>query len=350
MERAEARWGRPLDGVIHLAGVMDARTLAEETHETFAATLRPKVLGGLAVRALLQRRPGAAFVAISSVNAFFGGFSAGAYAAANRFVEHLAHALAGEGRARVHCVAFSRWDDVGMSRHSHTAELGRARGYQAIPAAKGIGSLLAALHRGPVRTIAGLDGASPHVLRHVHGAPPVARRVLAWAAGTGVGIQSVNGLEVRDRLGARSAAEVRVVDSLPRTPEGAADVEALLDRRGDEAPSGPAKIAPRDEVESTVARIWQEVLGLDRVGANDSFFGLGGHSMLLAQARLRLEKAFGRSIAVVELFRHPTVVSLAAYLRGEAQESPSLQDRAARQRAALGAQRQAAALRRKKHG
>src|SRR6185437_13015935 len=57
VERAEARWGCPLDGVVHLAGVLAPRLLAEETEESFTATLRPKVRGGLAIQALLELRP-----------------------------------------------------------------------------------------------------------------------------------------------------------------------------------------------------------------------------------------------------------------------------------------------------
>ncbi len=109
-------------------------------------------------------------------------------------------------------------------------------------------------------------------------------------------------------------------------------------------------MAPRDEVEGAVACIWQELLGVDRVGVHDTFFALGGHSMMLARARVRLEAAFAREIAVVDLFRHPTVATLAAYLRDEARAPSGVRERAARQRAALAAPPPAARARRKIHG
>src|SRR5262249_7703022 len=70
--RAEAGWGVALDGVVHLAGVLSPRLLGDESEESFAAALRPRVQGTLALLRLLAARPAAAFVAVSSVNGFFG--------------------------------------------------------------------------------------------------------------------------------------------------------------------------------------------------------------------------------------------------------------------------------------
>ncbi|MFY0533911.1 phosphopantetheine-binding protein [Nannocystis pusilla] len=58
------------------------------------------------------------------------------------------------------------------------------------------------------------------------------------------------------------------------------------------------------------------MLQLDQVGLDDRFFDLGGHSLQLARVRAELERATGRAIAIVELFRHPTIRSLAAHLGG----------------------------------
>lgn len=74
----------------------------------------------------------------------------------------------------------------------------------------------------------------------------------------------------------------------------------------------PAYEAPRDGAETAVARIFADALGIERVGAFDNFFALGGDSLRGAQAAARAGAVFGRAIDPVILFRHPTVTQFAA--------------------------------------
>src|SRR6185503_1234286 len=71
---------------------------------------------------------------------------------------------------------------------------------------------------------------------------------------------------------------------------------------------------PRTPDEKTLAAIWQEVLGHERIGVDDNFFELGGSSLLLVEIEARLREAFHREIPIVEMFRHPTIRSLAEAL------------------------------------
>jgi hypothetical protein len=62
--------------------------------------------------------------------------------------------------------------------------------------------------------------------------------------------------------------------------------------------------------------VWQEVLHLDRVGVHDNFFDLGGHSLLMVRLQSRLGEALQTEFSMIELFRYPTIDSLARYLGG----------------------------------
>jgi len=73
-------------------------------------------------------------------------------------------------------------------------------------------------------------------------------------------------------------------------------------------------VAPRTAAEAVLAEIWQEVLGVERVGISDSFFDLGGHSLLAVLLMARIEKRCGRSLPLAALFAAPTVEALAALL------------------------------------
>ncbi|MDI1463733.1 amino acid adenylation domain-containing protein [Catellatospora sp. KI3] len=115
-----------------------------------------------------------------------------------------------------------------------------------------------------------------------------------------------------DRLPAYMVPSTLV--SLDRLPTGAS---GKLDRRALPAPTGPARTGhavPTGELERTVAEIWCDVLGVDRVDAEANFFELGGHSLLIVRVQARLSETLGRPVPVVDLFRFPTVRALAQHL------------------------------------
>ncbi len=68
--------------------------------------------------------------------------------------------------------------------------------------------------------------------------------------------------------------------------------------------------APRTPFEKTMARIWCEVLGLERVGVNDNFFDLGGHSLLATTIASRIRDSFHVDLPLRALFESPTVAEL----------------------------------------
>ena len=104
---------------------------------------------------------------------------------------------------------------------------------------------------------------------------------------------------------------VRLGD-LPRLPNGKIDRRALpLPGEFRRREEGTA-IAPRTEVETLIAQIWQEVLRVDGIGVDDNFFDLGGHSLLAAQVAAKMRAVFNKPVALRDLFEAPTIAGLAA--------------------------------------
>jgi amino acid adenylation domain-containing protein len=101
-----------------------------------------------------------------------------------------------------------------------------------------------------------------------------------------------------------------VRDELPRTPQGKIDRQSLaalvpLFENGD------SYVAPRTPVEEKVAEIWSELLVLERVGANDNFFDLGGHSLLVIQFIARARQIWHIELPVRDFFKSATVEAVA---------------------------------------
>ena len=74
-------------------------------------------------------------------------------------------------------------------------------------------------------------------------------------------------------------------------------------------------IAPRDDLETRLAHIWERVLGVESVGVRDSFFDLGGHSLLAVRLVWEIEKEFGQRLPLVSFFHDSTIEYLAGLLR-----------------------------------
>ncbi|MCX6470066.1 MAG: amino acid adenylation domain-containing protein, partial [Corynebacteriales bacterium] len=111
------------------------------------------------------------------------------------------------------------------------------------------------------------------------------------------------------------------LDTIPLTRTGKLDRAALP--APDLTELAAESVEPRTDLERTLAEIVADVVGLPAVGVTDSFFDVGGNSLLATKAAARIGSAVGRRVAVRELFDHPTVASLAAHLGddGSAAES-----------------------------
>ena len=106
------------------------------------------------------------------------------------------------------------------------------------------------------------------------------------------------------------------LDQLPLTPSGKVDRRALPppDRDRPDLPTG--FVDPRRATEATVAGIWAQVLGLDRIGRHDGFFDLGGHSLLALQVLARIQAATGVEVPLTRFFETPTVAEIADFIDG----------------------------------
>ncbi len=106
------------------------------------------------------------------------------------------------------------------------------------------------------------------------------------------------------------------LDAFPLTPNRKVDRRALPVPEYDETSSSHSALATTDS-EVKVVGIWQDLLRRTRVGTDDNFFDLGGHSLLVVQLQSRLRKQLGCEISLVELFQRPTVSAIAALLDAE---------------------------------
>ncbi|MEO0458712.1 MAG: SDR family NAD(P)-dependent oxidoreductase, partial [Cyanobacteria bacterium P01_A01_bin.114] len=307
----EGHWQQPMDGILHLAGVAAEQAIVDETQASFETVLYPKVVGAIALSQLLDSRPESTFISFSSVNGFFGGSRAGAYASANTFLDAF-HLLLSQRHAKSFCFAWSMWDNTGMSHGYQMKEFSRIQGYYAVPQPQAIQSMLGCLHHQQSQVWIGLDSQRRNVRRYLAAPAASLKTLMAYfTSARAMSADNLAQLEVRDRFNIRSHCTYQKIADMPLTEQGDPD-RAKLSGFGQQ--STAESIEPRTAVEKQLVEIWQEVLGVTQIGVRDSFFELGGTSLQAAKLFAQIDEVFGKNLPLATLFTTQTVEQLAELL------------------------------------
>jgi amino acid adenylation domain-containing protein/FkbM family methyltransferase len=116
-----------------------------------------------------------------------------------------------------------------------------------------------------------------------------------------------------------------LLEQMPLTANGKIDRKALPDPL---KAAGEKYVAPRDEVETRLAVLWSEVLGLDKelIGTESNFFELGGHSLKATILVSKVQKEFKVRMPLNRIFQDSTIVRMAEYMKNKGKESLVIED------------------------
>ena len=324
IEDARTAFGVALSGVFHLASnghhshVLDeARSLLrnDERHvaEEFAARMGP--LPGL--ERLLQENAGLRVVVFSSVSAWFGGAGLSAYAAANGCCEAWVSRQRELGHERVTALTWSVWRDAGMNGGCPKSllEMTRRAGYVILEIEQGLASLLAALATGESHVGIGVDDAHPSMRRLTVGRAAPAYAPAAFRAAARAGRESI---AVHSLAGRSIELPMQCVSDWPLREDGAPDVQKLR---------GLVSAARSDglsQTEQRLATVIGALLGVARVGPEETFFELGGNSLSASRLLLRIREEFAVELPMGALFGSPTLRGMAALIDGAPRTSQAM--------------------------
>ncbi|HET9652825.1 MAG TPA: SDR family NAD(P)-dependent oxidoreductase, partial [Usitatibacter sp.] len=304
-----SEWGGRLDAAFHAAGAYHESRAGDETEATLDEVLRPKIAGAQALLQLLREHEGAALVAFSSIVGIFGGAQAGAYAAANRYLDGLAAAT---GATPVWTIDWTAWRDTGLNRRYGAFEPLRAMGGVELAPEQALASLQVALGQRPGQVIVGLDRTNGHVARHT----------ASLAYGCTIDVFCEGGIDaprhalepLEDRFGVACAVTATRLPALPLAADGRADLGALERMAG----HGRRLAAPSTATEQALWDLWRRVLGIDTIGVDESFFELGGQSLHATQLLSAITGRFGVRWSLREIFATPTIAAQALRIQSAA--------------------------------
>ncbi len=274
--QAEQRFGA-INGVLHAAGVADyGGVIARRDRHTIAPALAPKFRGTLVLDQLLQHTQLDFLLLCSSLSSLLHGIKFGevSYCAANDFLDAYAYAKTARDGTFTVAINWTDWKEVGMS-------------------------VKAAL-RSPKSTSQNeaealiLDGPSP-----AEGVE-VFKRVLQ-SPSPRVAISTQDLRQLIERYQSLS------ISSYQEASEENTSAASLHPR----PELANAYVSPRNQTEQAIAKIWQQIIGVDRVGIYDNFFELGGDSLIGLQVIAQLNQEFKSNIPVATLYKAPTVSTIA---------------------------------------
>ena len=266
--QAYSRFGT-INGVIHGAGNTSgsAFTDARKTDRTISAQhFRPKAYGVMVLEELFRGRDLDFVLLLSSLSGVLGGLGLLSYSAANIFLDAFA--------AHQHQLTNVPWIGVNWDAW-----------------------------RFPNQPV-GPGGQTEEFIYPAEGVECL-RRILALAPKQIV----VSTTDLKQRIDKWIRLEtVRQAAAAPQTATPSAHSRPNLSSQF---------VAPRNDVEKTIAEIWEQILGVTPVGIYDKFFELGGHSLLAIQLISRMREAFHVELSAQRLFERPTIIELASTIEAD---------------------------------
>jgi acyl transferase domain-containing protein/acyl carrier protein len=289
--QAEQRFGA-INGVLHAAGVPDyGGVIARRDRTTIAPALAPKFRGSLVLDRLLQDTQLDFLLLCSSLSSLLHGIKFGevSYCAANDYLDAYAYAKTARDGTFTVAINWTDWKEVGMSVN--------------------------AANRSPKSTTQNeaetliLDGPSPEE------GVEIFKRILQSPIPR-VAISTQDLLQLIERYQSLS------ISSFQKEEENTSS--SRLHPRPELA---NAYVSPRNQTEQAIAKIWQQIIGVDRVGIYDNFFELGGDSLIGLQVIAKLNQEFKSNIPVATLYKAPTVSTIAEIVNPTTTESDPTKQR-----------------------
>ncbi|MCC5621780.1 SDR family NAD(P)-dependent oxidoreductase [Nostoc sp. CHAB 5715] len=274
MTRSVEKFGQ-INGVIHAAGIAGGGVIQLKTQDIASNVLAPKVRGTIVLKQVFQNINLDFLVLCSSQSSILSEFGQVDYCAANAFLDTYAHFSAYTSEQFTVSINWDAWQEVGMAVETavpdelkHSREESLKKG---IRPQEGVDAFNRILRSGlPQVVVSTQDFQSKWEQNHFF-----------------------KPLEELTLLEDKSASVSLSKQSHPRP-----------NLRND-------YVTPRNEVEVTIAKVWQHLLGIKQIGIHDNFFELGGDSLLATQIFSRLLKEFQINLSLHSFFEAPTIIEQA---------------------------------------
>ncbi|MEH2308020.1 type I polyketide synthase [Nostoc sp.] len=262
----------PINGVIHAAGIAGGGMIQRKTPEMAESVLAPKVRGTLILDSLLKNVQLDFFILCSARTAIVGGFGQIDYCSANAFLDAFTHYKNQQNRTFTLSINWSAWQEVGMAAEAAKQRAGILYNPQAPQFQEEL------LPSEGVEVFKRILGSTlPQVLVSTYD-------LMIRGEHENI-LKTVFSSETSEKKKLFQSSELNNID-----------------------------ITNNIAIKHTIAKIWQDILGISQLDLHDNFFQIGGDSLSIAQVRTQIQSQLNINISIPDLFEYPTINSLAEYL------------------------------------
>ncbi|MEH2283674.1 MAG: SDR family NAD(P)-dependent oxidoreductase [Nostoc sp.] len=267
-----------INGVIHSAGIPGGGLIQFKTQEIAKKVLAAKVRGTILLEQVFQNINLDFLVLCSSQSSILGEFGQVDYCAANAFLDVYAYNQASKSERLTISIDWGAWQEIGMSVDAESILPDKIQNVLQKHLKEGI-----LPEEGIDAFERVLGSALPHIVVSSQDFQALIERS-----------NSLNYLEEGLKILEDNSASASISQASHPRPN-----------------LGHDYVAPRNEIEASIARIWQQILGIHEVGIHDSFFDLGGQSLLATQLLSRLREEFKVELSLQSFFEVPTILDQA---------------------------------------
>ncbi|MCC5616010.1 SDR family NAD(P)-dependent oxidoreductase [Nostoc sp. CHAB 5836] len=287
--QAQQKFGQ-LNGVIHAAGVPGGGVIQRKTPEEAESILTPKVKGTIVIDTIVKDIELDFFILVSSNSSIVAEFGQVDYCAANAFLDAFAHSNAAKQGRFTTSINWDTWQEVGMAVNTKLPQRLQELRLENIK----IGILP---NEGVDVFIRVLENTIPQVV-----------------------ISTSNLLDVLQQYNSKNKTpSIEFLETVNSSKLKYPRPELNNDY-----------VAPRNKNEQKLVDIWQEVIGIERIGIYDNFFELGGDSLIGIQIIMILNKAFDSNLSIAKLYECPNISSMANIFTPEEPHENTFEQRLSR--------------------
>lgn len=272
----------PINGIFHAAGIAGEGFLILKDEETFSSVLAPKMIGTHLIDMLTRKDPLDCFVLFSSITALTGGMGQGDYTAANSYLDTYASYRIKQGYDTL-SINWPAWLEVGMAvRFGAHKEKGLLRPISTESALNGLGKVMNSTSKQII--IGDIDY---EVIRE---------------------LDDFNQFQFDLSLDIQKEIQIRKDRFFEKSidmPVGNSDKSVTLIGRLE---------TEKNEIDIRIAKIWADVLGLHKIDVYESFYNLGGDSILATRLLRGLEKEFPGKFDISDIFTYSSIDEMVNYL------------------------------------
>ncbi|MHC5744956.1 MAG: type I polyketide synthase [Nostoc sp.] len=287
--RTQQQFGQ-LNGIIHAAGIPGGGVIQRKTQAEAESILAPKVKGTVVIDSLVKDIQLDFFILVSSSTSILGDFGQVDYCGANAFLDAFAHRNTSKHGKFTTSINWDAWQEIGMAVNTgvpqHLQESRIEELKQGILPNEGVEVFLRTLANTISQVVISTSDFLDK-LKHYNSSKQ---------------IQSLEFLEIANLSSSK----------YPR-PELSNDY-----------------VAPRNKIEQQLFEIWQQILGIERIGIYDNFFELGGDSLIGIQLIATLNKVFHVNISIAKLYECPNISSMAKIFTPEESQENAFEQRLSR--------------------